>query len=218
MSDYPPEKVFTDSIDGVANWHWPEHDTQLFVGVASDWMYYHKHNYFKHLKKTDVCIQAGGACGMYPKLLSKQFKTVYTFEPQHENFYFLSKNCPEKNIIKFNAALGSETGFISLEKPENTNQGEFTVDDTKGGIIPVLTIDSFNFPVVDFIQLDVEGYEAEVLKGAVKTIKKHKPLISIEIPLSPPKGIFEIMHNFGYLVIAKSNSDLIFIHKVNIEE
>lgn len=31
---------------------------------------------------------------------------------------------------------------------------------------------------VDFIKIDVEGYEAEVLKGAGKLIKKHKPVLS----------------------------------------
>ena len=34
---------------------------------------------------------------------------------------------------------------------------------------------------VDFIKVDVEGYELEVLKGSENTIKSFKPVIFIEI-------------------------------------
>jgi len=37
---------------------------------------------------------------------------------------------------------------------------------------------------VDFIKIDVEGYEMYVLKGAIKTIIKNKPLLQIEIAFS----------------------------------
>lgn len=214
---YPPEKRFVDAIDGIDGWLWPEKDLELFAGIACDWMYSHNKHYFDWIQKYEVCIQAGGACGMYPKLLAQRFKTVYTFEPYHENFYFLTKNCSDDNIIKINAALGSEVGFVSMEKEDKSNQGQFEVSKTKPGIVPVMKIDNFNFPVVDFIQLDVEGYDLEAIKGGIKTIKRCKPTISIEIPLAFPDNLFYTMHELGYVVMAKSMSDLVFVHKSNIE-
>lgn len=214
---YPLEKKIIDNVDGIDNWVWPENDKDLFIGTATDWIYYHKQYYFKYIQKTDICIQAGGACGMYPKLLAKYFKTVYTFEPHHENFYFLSKNCPEENIIKLNAALGSKTGFVCLEKLDNTNIGQFEVSKTNTGIIPMMTIDSFEFPTVDFIQLDIEGYDHEAIKGATKTIEKYKPVISVEVPLASQENILHAMYNINYIVLAKSSSDLVFVHASNVE-
>lgn len=155
---------------------------------------------------------------MYPKLLAKRFKTVYTFEPHHLNFYFLNRNCPEENIIKFNAALGSKPGFVCMEKSDNTNQGQYEVSKSKTGNVPVMTIDNFDFPSVDFIQLDTEGSDLEAIKGGVKTIKKHKPVISIEIPLVPPEKLFHAMYSLDYVVMARSLVDLIFVHKSKVEK
>ena len=46
--------------------------------------------------------------------------------------------------------------------------------------VPVYTLDSFEFDGVDFVKVDVEGYELKVLQGALKTIDKYKPMIVIE--------------------------------------
>jgi FkbM family methyltransferase len=211
------QKKFIDDIDGINEWYWPEHDVELFAGPAADWIHCHKEFYFKFLKKTDVCIQAGGACGMYPKLFAQKFKTVYTFEPEAENFYFLASNCYESNIIKFNAALGSRSGFVSLNKLEKTNQGQFEVSITGNDIIPIMTIDGFNFPDVDLIQLDIEGYELEAVIGGINTIKKFKPVLALEISfITPSEKLFRLLYELGYILIAKSSADLIFVHKDNM--
>ena len=46
------------------------------------------------------------------------------------------------------------------------------------------TLDSFNFQNVDFIKIDVQGFELEVLKGAFETLKANSPIICIEENLS----------------------------------
>jgi hypothetical protein len=55
-----------------------------------------------------------------------------------------------------------------------------TINETES-IIPMLTIDSLNLPDCSFIQLDVEYYELNVLRGALETIEKYKPVISCEL-------------------------------------
>ena len=42
----------------------------------------------------------------------------------------------------------------------------------------IKTIDSFDIPM-DFLKIDTEGYEANILRGAAETIKKHKPIIAM---------------------------------------
>ena len=41
-------------------------------------------------------------------------------------------------------------------------------------------IKSYGFKSFDLLKIDVEGYEHEVLKGSVKSIKKYRPIIYLE--------------------------------------
>lgn len=125
----------------------------------------------------DLVVQAGGNCGIYPKMLAKYFKRVYTFEPDEENFNCLELNATEKNIYAYPWALGEKGGTTELHRfPENAGahymQGP--------GDIPVVTIDEMEFAACNLIALDVEGAELLALKGAVETIKKYKPCLIIE--------------------------------------
>jgi hypothetical protein len=47
--------------------------------------------------------------------------------------------------------------------------------------IETRTLDSYNFSKIDFIKIDVEGWEEQVLRGAMDTILKYKPRMYIEI-------------------------------------
>ena len=42
---------------------------------------------------------------------------------------------------------------------------------------------NFNNKKVDFIKIDVEGYELDIIKGAKNFLKKHKPIILIELDI-----------------------------------
>src|SRR5258706_82750 len=48
------------------------------------------------------------------------------------------------------------------------------------GDIPMITIDSLELPVADYIKIDTEGSELNVLRGAEKTIKRCGPVIIVE--------------------------------------
>ena len=43
------------------------------------------------------------------------------------------------------------------------------------------TLDSFEFEEVDYMKVDVEGFELQFLKGATDTILRTKPVLNIEI-------------------------------------
>lgn len=157
-----------------------------------------------------IAVQAGGCLGLWPKVLSHYFDTVYTFEAQSEAFYFLSLNCPERNIIKLQAALGAKGGeFIDI--PMTNKPGHGKVVSSKVGI-PVLALDSLNLPHCDALMLDVEGYEPEVLRGAMNLIKTHRPYVLCEDNWNSAE-IEAILSQYGYEFITKANKDKIFKHK-----
>lgn len=47
--------------------------------------------------------------------------------------------------------------------------------------VKVKVLDNFNFEDVDFIKVDVEGYEFNVIKGGKETIKRNRPVVQLEI-------------------------------------
>ena len=51
---------------------------------------------------------------------------------------------------------------------------------------------------VDFVKIDVERMEVEVLNGAMKTLKKYKPILLIEVLKSPQQEIFDLIKPLGY--------------------
>src|SRR5262249_27695046 len=109
-------------------------------------------------------------------------------------------------------ALGCEEKWISMYQPKVKMQGVFDhlineghaciSEDTENGHFDkakMIALDQLNLNNVSLIKIDVEGYEMEVLKGAMETIKRNKPVLIVEIFFSPElnKRLEEIQ-SLGY--------------------
>lgn len=199
-----------DVIDGETDWYWIECDYGAWDGPKEDWIKSHKEKYLEHVKQRKVVITAGGNQGLYTRLYSKLFETVYSFEPDAFNFYCLVNNNQNENVIKMNCGLGAEVDMLSLKRPNMTNTGTHHLTKDPGNI-PVLTIDTFHFPTVNLIQLDVEGYEVNVLKGASQTIQRCRPVVILE--RGTTEEIKYIMGSHDYEHTGHSVSDDIYVHK-----
>lgn len=172
----------------------------------------------QYVKTWDVCVQAGGNVGVWARYLKKYFKIVHTFEPEPHNYACLEKNCPELDIVKWQNALGITDGMrVGIDYPEGRkNMGACCV--TEGGDIPVIAIDFLNMPSCGLIQLDIEGYEVQALRGAALTIDRFKPVIMVEDKgLSTKYGYAEgwsdgLLKMAGYRVAARVNRDVVLVH------
>jgi FkbM family methyltransferase len=220
-----------EKIDDAGPWVCVGSDSVGWEGVKKDWIESHKKTYLEHITDWTVCVQAGGCMGVHPRLFSDMFARVYTFEPDPLNFFCLTLNCQKNNIIKMQAALGHENKLITINVPDGDNTGTKTINDTHK-LIPMLTLDSFNLDACSFIQLDVEYYELNVLKGAIKTIEKYKPVISCELGFityfdrvkqqglshggnllhdnTLEADLLKLLKPFGYKRVAKTAADVIF--------
>jgi hypothetical protein len=78
-------------------------------------------------------------------------------------------------------ALGAAPTLCSIESGPFYNRGMARVGGDLG-VIPELPLDAFHFDYLDALQLDCEGHEDRVIAGAEKTIRKHRPVISLENP------------------------------------
>jgi FkbM family methyltransferase len=177
-----------------------------FPFVLDDWHSSYKEAYLKRLKDTSVVVQAGGFCGIYPRLFSEIFKMVYTFEPDPLNFFCLTMNCQNDNIIKNQAALGKVHQMISVHRSCGTNKGMNTVVKTQYSSIPSYKIDDLDLSKCDLIQLDTEGYEFNILQGALSCIDQHRPVIAVE---DCNEKIVNLLQPYGYSVKEKVGRDTV---------
>jgi len=135
-----------------------------------------------YVKGSSVMVQAGGNCGYILSTFADKFETVYTFEPDPVNFYCLTNNVTNKNVIKMQCCLGYDKVPVSIQhlvRPDRPMDiGGVHVSGV--GNIPTLSIDSLNLQACNLIQFDIEGYELKALMGSVETIKKYRPVMCIE--------------------------------------
>lgn len=165
-------------IDGVDKWIWPISDNGAWDGPHKEWPE-HREAYRKYTRDQRCVIQAGGNCGLYPRLLSNIFSLVYTFEPDPLNFHCLVNNCQKDNIVKFNCALGEHNSRVTVIRNSMENVGMHQVAELENSALPQLTIDSLNLQP-SMVSLDVEGYEPNVIRGAIETIRTYTPLVVCE--------------------------------------
>ena len=136
--------------------------------------------------------------------LSKGAGKVYAFEPDPNIFSILSENIKRNKaadkIIAVQKILSSRIGTFSLY---TASSGGSATHEGGNETVQGTTLDSFveneGLDRVDFIKLDVEGAELEVLEGAAETIKKFKPKMAISVYHKPediiaiPKFILETL-------------------------
>ena len=164
--------------------------------------------------KRKLIIQAGGNCGMVPLEYSKYFDRVVTFEPDPLNFKCLVANIPSKRVTSIQACLGSKSGELVPMRNNGKNIGSCHVSEAPPTFHAMtFMIDSLHL-APNVIHLDVEGYELEVLKGAKKTIKRHKPVIVSEIKDDKRFDFWEFIREYSYTEKAKlSNGDYVYVSK-----
>lgn len=135
-----------------------------------------------------VAVDVGAHVGLWAMHLVKMFGQVEAFEPNGSLLGCFLRNVGVSNVCRHPFALGPCAGFTNLRRFDgNTghtmNTGVESVRENGkgiGGEIEMKTLDSFGFPVVDFIKIDVEGYEPGVVNGARETILRCRPVMVVE--------------------------------------
>tara|TARA_Y100001937_G_scaffold71437_1_gene97246 strand:- start:547 stop:1182 length:636 start_codon:yes stop_codon:yes gene_type:complete len=208
----------------VKGWYLPDTDTH-FENYIEDGGYQTIHrntilNHIimnKHILKN--CIDVGSHIGFWSKDFTKLFNHTYAFEPIPQ-----VRECYEKNITKSNYTLypyglGREEKKIKvLYDPKETGN---THANDKGNVnVEIKTLDSFNLEDIDYIKIDAEGYEIEVVEGSKKLIEKYKPYIHIEAKKKVMlkqninmTAIEELFKSINYEQVLSVKSELLYAPK-----
>jgi FkbM family methyltransferase len=159
-----------------------------------------------HVSKFDVSIDIGANFGLWSYTLEKQFTKNFAIEPIQEHCDFLTLNAPNTTI--FQTALGTTTGTIQMQR-NFENYGKTRIDNQGNTSVSITLLDSLNLPPADFIKIDVEGFELEVLQGGKQYIQSSYPLIVMEQE-DKKSTAGALLRSWGYHVIDSVKHDYIY--------
>tara|TARA_B110000438_G_scaffold302073_1_gene358674 strand:- start:1347 stop:2102 length:756 start_codon:yes stop_codon:yes gene_type:complete len=141
------------------------------------------------VQRNRVAVDVGANKGVYTRLLADLASHVHAFEPNPKAYRWLNRSL-RANVTPHRIALSDRDGEGALYIPQHgrrySNQHgslhESTAAAPHGAVtIETRTLDSCALTNVGFIKIDVEGFEAEVLAGAQRTINQFQPTLLIEI-------------------------------------
>lgn len=132
-----------------------------------------------------TAIDIGAHVGLWTRVLSHYFDSVLAFEPVPTHIECLQKNIEplkKQNVTIFDHALGNDIGEVFIN-PVADNTGNARIDLTGIKVRMEILDDILKHTTpgaFDFIKIDVEGFEYDVVKGAQNIIKRDKPILVIE--------------------------------------
>jgi len=186
------------------------------------------------VEEGDIVFDVGAHMGFFSyhaKLCGA--KSIYAFEPNPYVREILTKHKSLWGFLDLNIydlALYSEEGELDLSIPENPLASIATVN-REGTVLEkfryrakirvvATTIDKFvrrnAIPHVNFIKIDAEGSEREIIKGAKETIKRFKPKMAIAAYHLPddkkviPELVLSIRDDYKFKLVNKGEEDLFF--------
>ncbi len=141
----------------------------------------------KNIRQGDTVLDIGANIGFYTKILSELVGPtgkVYAFEPDATNFKYLLQNAGHlKNVELHNKAVSDHSGTITLYKSTLLNVDHKTY--ASNGFsekveIPCISPDELlSNSKIDFIKIDIQGYEYYAFKGMAIILEKNKDLAII---------------------------------------
>lgn len=160
----------------------------------------------KYVKNKTVALDVGCHYGFFTKFLSEQFKTVHAFDFNNDVFECFEKNMEKfkcKNVIKHPYGLGEKQKYVSTNDWSNRHQRRGPLGnhiDPNGSVRnqKIKPLDRLGIEDIGLIMIDTEGYELNVLRGAVNTIMKYKPVLVVEFYKTKKNKSDNLTGKYGY--------------------
>jgi FkbM family methyltransferase len=121
-----------------------------------------------------VCVDIGGHVGLWAMWLAPAFRELHSFEPTALHADLFRHNVPDTNVTLHEVALGDGPGVCNVHWFGKSSGGTYIEPGI--GDIEIRSLDSYELSSVDFVKIDVEGYELQVVHGARETLLRNRPM------------------------------------------
>lgn len=172
----------------------------------------------KHCGARRTAVDGGAHIGTWSRHLADQFLNVIAFEPAADTYACLVENVKDRgNVTPIHKALGEVIGRAKIvddpSRPGNTGARHLAAGDS----IAVVPLDDYGLQDLDFLKLDVEGFEREAINGAAETLKRCKPVVVIEVKRlradRDPMLAVQRLNSLGFVEVVKVRNDHIFVYR-----
>jgi len=199
-------------------WKFPEYETRL---LAIDEQGNSIYSGLKHIelslpfvKNYGTMLDVGANVGLITVPMASKFKKIYAFECVPETYECLRYNTANlTNVETVNVAVSDKEGTVKVAIPKSDgvihSSGWASISEDRQGIweekdiieVRSQTIDSMNLDSLDFLKVDVEQAEMMVIRGAINTIKKFRPVIEFENKRRENLEVIALLNTIGYNII-----------------
>lgn len=185
-----------------------EHTEPTYLEEAGNGQQAQRNAALKYVKQWRVCLDIGSNIGQWTRPLAKRFESVVCFEPNPNFRECFKRNIQEKNVLLWPYGLSDK---------EHKARQDFnsTVLQQEDGDIDCRTLDSFGLTNVDFVKIDVDGFEIPLLTGAKETLTKNNPVINIEMKKDKRMNVVakceSILQELGYKFKNRTKSDEVWL-------
>jgi FkbM family methyltransferase len=164
-----------------------------------------------HIKPGSRILEVGAHVGNHTVFFDAFMapKNITVLEPNPGTRELLKANLALNQVsadLSFaHFALGSNPGQGRSASHDRYNSGGSEIISASAGSIPIATGDTlFAHQTFDFIKIDVEGMEVEVLNGMLKLIARARPLIFIEVMDGNSDAFNELVLSLDYQVLCQA--------------
>ena len=165
-------------------------------------------------------VDIGCRDGEYTRYLQTMFEHIYCFDPRKRPLF--PCNVIKEKVTHFTCGLGNTTNKYPRIN-ENAMKAQYIPDPYS-----LNTLDSFNFNNIDYIKIDTDGYEYDIIQGSLNTIEKYRPLIVCETDqaenctklqksktLNQHYAIDFLVNELNYAPVDTMNNDIVLIAAEN---
>jgi len=166
-------------------WWIPDREAHLeghLAAAGGEYQQPHRARSLRHCARRRVALDIGAHIGLWSRDLARAFEQVHAFEPVAAFRECFARNVDAPNVVMHPCALGNTEGRVRLAIDEAhsgmTHVAEIGDEGDEG--IEVRRLDSFGLEGVDYVKIDVEGFELFVLEGARETLLRCRPVVTLE--------------------------------------
>jgi FkbM family methyltransferase len=172
-----------------------------------------------------VIVDAGANTGVVTIPLAYAVKPkngiVHSFEVQQKLFYALCGTVvlnDYDNVNVYNCGLGSSESVLMIEDIDYEKPQDFgiislidqeKISKSNHKHVQIISLDSIELDRLDFIKMDVEGMELEILNGAEKTIKQNRPWAYIEFWNIGKEAVLNWFRDMDYTFFQIKGADVV---------
>ena len=174
------------------------------------------------IKEAKYIFDIGANLGNHSVYWGKRIPNaiIFSYEPYADNYQLLEKNIEDnhlKNVVVINKAIGRHNGYVVVKEFDKNNYGGtvFEESEEQDSSVLMASVDdemlTLGIPQIDFVKIDTEGFEIDVLQGMRATIQKHHPAIWVECSEDSICQIANQLKADGYTLYDLNGANVFFV-------